>query len=39
MIDFTRYEGELFSTLAEMYGITYSEAVRQYAMYKAKQCL
>jgi len=36
MIDFTRYEGESFTTLAEMYGIDRNEAIKQYAAFKAR---
>ena len=36
MIDFTRYEGESFATLARMYRIERNEAIKQYAAFKAR---
>ena len=36
MIDFTKYEGESFATLAQMYSIERNDAIKQYARFKAR---
>lgn len=38
MIDFTKYEGESFAILAQMYSIERNDAIKQYARFKAQGC-